>query len=112
MDEQDTRSVSFLHLLSVLKTAETPPSYLFLENVQGFDGSQAHRRLLEVGAESDVRRVAVWLSGLGDFSFSSFISVIFTPCSKHVIFPTSLHHVGTASPSRCKKYVYTMTAPR
>lgn len=62
MDEQDNRSASFLHLLSILKTTQTPPSHLFLENVQGFDGSQAHHRLLEVSAESDVRGrlCAVW----------------------------------------------------
>ncbi|CAM9548558.1 unnamed protein product [Ectocarpus sp. 6 AP-2014] len=47
MDEQDNRSVSFLHLLSLLKTIRTPPSFLFLENVQGFEGSHAHLRLLE-----------------------------------------------------------------
>ncbi|CAM9523537.1 unnamed protein product, partial [Hapterophycus canaliculatus] len=47
MDEHDNRSLSFLHLLSLLETVKMPPSHLFLENVQGFDGSQAHRRLLE-----------------------------------------------------------------
>lgn len=54
MDEHDPRSASFLHLLSLLDTMENPPSYFFLENVQGFDGSQSHRRLLEVSAVSDV----------------------------------------------------------
>lgn len=53
MDEQDNRSLSFLHLLSLLETVKIPPSHIFLENVQGFDGSQAHRRLLEVRASSD-----------------------------------------------------------
>lgn len=55
MDEQDPRSTSFLHLLSLLETAANPPSYFFLENVQGFDGSQSHHRLLEVRAVADVR---------------------------------------------------------
>lgn len=54
MDKQDPRSTSFLHLLSLLETAENPPWYFFLENVQGFDGSQSHHRLLEVCAVSDV----------------------------------------------------------
>lgn len=53
MDEQDARSASFLHLLSLLKTAQKPPSHIFLENVQGFDGSQTHHRLLEVYADSN-----------------------------------------------------------
>lgn len=48
MDEDDNRSVSFLHLLSVLKAAEEPPDFFFLENVRGFEGSHAHQRLLEV----------------------------------------------------------------
>ena len=48
MDEQDTRSASFRHLLSLLKSTKKPPSHIFLENVQGFDGSQTHHRLLEV----------------------------------------------------------------
>lgn len=48
MDEDDNRSVSFLHLLSILKGAEDPPDLFFLENVRGFEGSHAHQRLLEV----------------------------------------------------------------
>lgn len=48
MDEDDNRSVSFLHLLSILKDAVDPPSLLFLENVRGFEGSHVHQRLLEV----------------------------------------------------------------
>lgn len=55
MDEQDPRSTSFLHLLSLLEAAENPPSYFFLENVQGFDGSHSHHRLIEVRAIADVR---------------------------------------------------------
>ncbi|CAM9347502.1 unnamed protein product [Scytosiphon promiscuus] len=47
MDEQDNRCLSFLHLLSLLEAAKIPPSHIFLENVQGFEGSHAHRRLLE-----------------------------------------------------------------
>eukprot|EP00752_Nemacystus_decipiens_P006358 g5732.t1 len=47
MDELDPRSTSFLHLLSLLKTVKNPPSHFFLENVQGFDGSHSHRRLLQ-----------------------------------------------------------------
>lgn len=48
MDEDDPRTVSFVHLLSLLRDLENPPSRIFLENVVGFEGSKAHQRLLEV----------------------------------------------------------------
>lgn len=54
MDEDDNRSVSFLHLLSILKAAEDPPDIFFLENVRGFEGSHAHQRLLEVSDHSKI----------------------------------------------------------
>ena len=52
MDEADNRSASLVHLLSLLKKIESPPAYVFLENVRGFENSKAHRRLLEVCRES------------------------------------------------------------
>lgn len=48
MDIEDPRSLSFLHLLSLLETVTDPPDHLFVENVRGFEGSRVHQRLLEV----------------------------------------------------------------
>jgi tRNA (cytosine38-C5)-methyltransferase len=47
-DLRDTRSVSFLHLLSTLAAMPALPRYLFLENVRGFELSDGHARLTEV----------------------------------------------------------------
>jgi tRNA (cytosine38-C5)-methyltransferase len=47
-DLQDTRSVSFLHLMSTLEAMAAPPRYLFLENVRGFELSDGHARLTDV----------------------------------------------------------------
>ncbi|HJW10099.1 MAG TPA: DNA cytosine methyltransferase [Holophagaceae bacterium] len=45
-DLEDPRSRAFLHLLRALEAA--PPGRLILENVEGFEGSQAHLRLSEL----------------------------------------------------------------
>ena len=45
-DLEDRRSRAFLRLLEVLDTA--PPECLILENVEGFESSQAHQRLSEI----------------------------------------------------------------
>lgn len=47
MDIEDPRSLSFLHLLSLLETVASPPDHIFVENVRGFEGSRAHQILLQ-----------------------------------------------------------------
>lgn len=77
MDENDNRSASFVHLLTLLKGLEVPPAYIFLENVKGFEGSQAHRRLLEV---------------LGSPSFEEIVKLhcCMHPCQSYLILGRAL----------------------
>jgi len=46
-DNQDQRTKSFFHFLSILEKLERKPDYILLENVKGFDGSVTHKSLLE-----------------------------------------------------------------
>ncbi|ELU13416.1 hypothetical protein CAPTEDRAFT_108989 [Capitella teleta] len=52
-DIDDPRTKSFLHLLKVISTLERSVKYIFVENVKGFDGSEAHRMLLETLQAAD-----------------------------------------------------------
>ena len=45
---KDARAKSFLHILDLLVEMQNPPSYIFLENVKGFDVSDTRTHLLHV----------------------------------------------------------------
>ena len=45
---EDKRTSSFLHFLDILEKVNTPPNMILLENVSGFETSEARNRLLEV----------------------------------------------------------------
>ena len=45
-DVDDACSAGFLQLLRTLPQLRTPPEVILLENVEGFEGSRAHERLL------------------------------------------------------------------
>ncbi|XP_042876427.1 tRNA (cytosine(38)-C(5))-methyltransferase-like [Penaeus japonicus] len=47
-DVEDTRTSSFLHFLGLLEEVTTPPEMILLENVAGFEVSQARERLIDV----------------------------------------------------------------
>jgi len=47
MDTADNRTNSFMHLLEVFSRLTNPPEFLLLENVKGFEESDAHRALLD-----------------------------------------------------------------
>ncbi|XP_037070187.1 LOW QUALITY PROTEIN: tRNA (cytosine(38)-C(5))-methyltransferase-like [Pollicipes pollicipes] len=46
-DTRDARTSSFLHVLDVLPRMRRPPRYLLLENVRGFERSEARAALLD-----------------------------------------------------------------
>eukprot|EP00842_Homolaphlyctis_polyrhiza_P003249 jgi/Hompol1/3925/HPOL_000722-RA len=48
LDHEDSRSLPLLHLIEILSKTTTPPRFLFLENVPGFDTSECRRRLIDV----------------------------------------------------------------
>ena len=45
---KDARARSFLHILDLFHEMETPPTYMLIENVKGFDESDTRQRLVEV----------------------------------------------------------------
>mmetsp|Transcript_46493 Transcript_46493/g.149365 ORF Transcript_46493/g.149365 Transcript_46493/m.149365 type:complete len:459 (-) Transcript_46493:51-1427(-) len=45
-DHEDNRTLALLHLIQVLGEMRTPPRFLLLENVIGFERSESRRRLL------------------------------------------------------------------
>ena len=47
-DNQDRRTDSFFHLMSILGEMQTPPGYLLMENVQGFEISHTHEHLVGI----------------------------------------------------------------
>ena len=47
-DNQDRRTDSFFHLMSILGEMQTPPGYLLMENVQGFEISHTHEHFVEI----------------------------------------------------------------
>eukprot|EP01125_Pyxidicula_operculata_P019108 TRINITY_DN689_c7_g1_i1.p1 TRINITY_DN689_c7_g1~~TRINITY_DN689_c7_g1_i1.p1 ORF type:complete len:387 (-),score=85.16 TRINITY_DN689_c7_g1_i1:2-1138(-) len=47
LDTKDPRAKSFLHLLNLLSVLENKPKYILLENVKGFELSDARRLLVE-----------------------------------------------------------------
>ncbi|GFQ72761.1 hypothetical protein TNCT_165231 [Trichonephila clavata] len=54
-DIQDARSSSFLHILDILNHLHRKPMYLLIENVQGFENSQARNVLIETIKKSGYR---------------------------------------------------------
>lgn len=48
LDTRDGRARGFLCLLDLLERCTSPPSFLFIENVRGFEASDTHGRLQEV----------------------------------------------------------------
>ncbi|KAJ3302518.1 C-5 cytosine-specific DNA methylase [Kappamyces sp. JEL0829] len=57
LDDSDLRAAGLLHLISILPLIDTPPRFLFLENVPNFELSQSRGRLLaalnQVGYQID-----------------------------------------------------------
>lgn len=47
-DIADPRTKSFLHFLSLLPKLSKPPKYILLENVKGFEISEAHKELSDI----------------------------------------------------------------
>ncbi|BBN08492.1 tRNA (cytosine38-C5)-methyltransferase [Marchantia polymorpha subsp. ruderalis] len=52
-DADDARAISFLKMLEMLPLMMSPPSYLLVENVVGFENSVTHSRLLAVLKEAE-----------------------------------------------------------
>ncbi|CDJ59053.1 DNA methyltransferase 2, putative [Eimeria maxima] len=48
LDSLDGRATGFLHLLQLLSGCCSPPQFIFLENVRGFEGSDTWRRMQQV----------------------------------------------------------------
>ncbi|KAF2070693.1 hypothetical protein CYY_007994 [Polysphondylium violaceum] len=46
-DDQDNRTNSFFHLLDIMKQMQTPPEYILIENVFGFESSNTRDTLIE-----------------------------------------------------------------
>uniref|UniRef100_H2Y5J3 tRNA (cytosine(38)-C(5))-methyltransferase n=1 Tax=Ciona savignyi TaxID=51511 RepID=H2Y5J3_CIOSA len=47
-DVDDPRSRSFLHLMKLLPAMQSPPNYILMENVKGFENSKAHELFCKV----------------------------------------------------------------
>lgn len=47
-DNHDRRTDSFFHLMSILSEMQTPPSYLLMENVQGFETSHTREHFVGI----------------------------------------------------------------
>ena len=47
-DNQDRRTDSFFHLMTILSEMQAPPSYLLMENVQGFETSQTREHFIGI----------------------------------------------------------------
>ena len=47
-DNQDRRTDSFFHLMTILSEMQTPPKYLLMENVQGFETSQTREHFVGI----------------------------------------------------------------
>ena len=47
-DNQDTRTDSFFHLMTLLGEMKAPPRYLLMENVQGFETSQTREHFVGI----------------------------------------------------------------
>jgi len=45
---KDARARSFLHILDLFEQMETPPTYILIENVKGFEESDTRQRLVNV----------------------------------------------------------------
>ncbi|GFS96890.1 hypothetical protein NPIL_447791 [Nephila pilipes] len=54
-DMEDARSSSFLHLLSIVSQLQRKPMYLLIENVQGFESSDARNVLIQTIEKSGYR---------------------------------------------------------
>ena len=52
-DDKDNRTSSFIHLLDVLSGLSHKPSYILIENVQGFESSSTREHLLKVLTSCD-----------------------------------------------------------
>lgn len=52
-DSQDPRSESFLHLLNVIAQLQRKPSYIFMENVKGFECSDVRDILIDMLQKSE-----------------------------------------------------------
>jgi tRNA (cytosine38-C5)-methyltransferase len=55
LDLQDNRTSSFLRILEILSTMESPPKFLFLENVKGFETSETHQKLAQTLSSRNYR---------------------------------------------------------
>ena len=62
LDDKDNRAKSFLYLLDVLSHLQSPPEFLFLENVPGFLGSRSRARMLETLATAQYETFETLLS--------------------------------------------------
>ena len=46
-DLEDNRTSPLIHILDILKTCSAKPKSILLENVMGFEKSNAHRELID-----------------------------------------------------------------
>eukprot|EP00730_Choanoeca_flexa_P000089 TRINITY_DN10039_c0_g2_i1.p2 TRINITY_DN10039_c0_g2~~TRINITY_DN10039_c0_g2_i1.p2 ORF type:complete len:390 (+),score=60.75 TRINITY_DN10039_c0_g2_i1:1657-2826(+) len=96
---EDPRCDSFLHLLQLLPTLETPPKLILLENVAGFEKSIARDRLVQVLKQMSYTWQEFWLSpdqfGIPNSRLRYFMVAMHQSCTNE---PTSkprrlLYHV-------------------
>ena len=52
-DNKDNRTSSFIHLVDILSTLSHKPSYIVIENVQGFESSTTREHLLKILKNND-----------------------------------------------------------